>query len=448
MDFKTNLGVTLLLILFGVSFGACSEDLDQPEESSININNVGPDGKEDSGWLGADSFEVNATVVAVVQQEVEGAWEELATDETLQATLVDKQLKFIKTSAESYGWRFNQLAQEVVILSLTVEDGIATIEYQATIDMLGRYRGSLPDLEDIDPNVFSAKVPADPVGFRYADIAACSESDGSHSVSDYNFHYYFAPDKDMCALELNVAEVQITEVFDRPIVYPEYDLLMQDMGDGTVGFRAALVPNRGDEDPSSRFNAHATELEHELGLIGEDQEEGLFRRYIYRVDDVKIIIDLYDPTKLDWTNSFASSFRHRLGEYTLIHYNGHSSYGTKHLLDDPESFTDSYQIIVMHSCQSYAYYTRQVFRAKETAEDPTGFALADVVSTGKSSYPSGAPPVIRVLLESLMEGMTAIASGEREQAVDWNTIVERFESETWGDIMYGVAGVRTNTWQP
>jgi hypothetical protein len=103
---------------------------------------------------------------------------------------------------------------------------------------------------------------------------------------------------------------------------------------------------------------------------------------------------------------------------------------------------------MIHSCQSYAYYTRQVFRAKATAEDPSGFALADVIATGKSSYPTGSPPTVRVLLESLMDGMVAIDRGEPKSAPDWLGIAARMKGSTWGDIMYGVAGVRTNEWRP
>jgi hypothetical protein len=189
-------------------------------------------------------------------------------------------------------------------------------------------------------------------------------------------------------------------------------------------------------------------LEEEMKLEGVDSEDGAFRRYVYEKSGATMVIDLYNPTKVSWTEGFAGSFRERLSQYTLIHYNGHSSYGTKHLLDDPDSFTDSYQIIMMHSCQSYAYYARQVFRAKANEKDPSGFALADVVATGKSSFPSGSPPTVRVLLTSLMEGMAAINRGEGALAPDWLTITRRMKLATFGDIMYGVAGVRTNTWQP
>ena len=103
---------------------------------------------------------------------------------------------------------------------------------------------------------------------------------------------------------------------------------------------------------------------------------------------------------------------------------------------------------MMHSCQSYAYFTRQVFRAKATSFDPSGFDLADIIATGKSSYPSGAPKTLKVLLSSLMDGMIAIQRNRAADAPDWLTIAEGMKGATWGDILYGVAGVRTNRWLP
>ena len=74
--------------------------------------------------------------------------------------------------------------------------------------------------------------------------------------------------------------------------------------------------------------------------------------------------------------------------------------------------------------------------------------MADVVSTGKSSYPSGAPRTLNVLLGSLMDSMVDIHNGRARKAVDWITIAEGIKKSTWGDILYGVAGVRSNTWTP
>ncbi len=406
-------------------------------------------GKEDSGWLGADTYEVAVAIQGVVQQRATGEWSDLANDTEQQHKLVDSQLKFMKNTAEDQGWRFNQLADTVRVTGISTDQDTVVLEYEAITDMLGKMRGyNVPTLDDIDAREFSASVPLSPESIGFQDIRNCSKADDGHSAAAYNFHYYFQPKQPDCAMVLTDAKLTITQVFGRPKTYPEYDRLMQPSDDGFVGFSAALVPNRGDNDPLSRFSAHKRMLEDELDLQGEESPDGSFVRYQWIEGGVRMVIDLYNPTELPWMGNFASSFRKRLSNYTFVHYNGHSSYGTKNLLNDTESYSDGYQIIVMHSCQSYAYYTRQVFRAKATAADASGHALADVIATGKSSYPSGSPPTLRVLLTGLMDGMVAIDQGRPERATDWLTIAEEMKTSTWGDILYGVAGVRKNTWKP
>ncbi len=402
--------------------------------------------EKESGWVGADSYEVGALVHGTVTHNRMGEWADLPDDPTLQTRLIDLQLKFVKTTAEDRGWRFNQLSESVAVTSLQVSDDKVTIQYTAVIDMLGRLSGDVPKLGSLD-QYFTALVPVVPSGFTSHAMDGCAQADADHRGASYNFHYYFAPERSDCTIAMTEAEVEITEVFDRPRTYPEYDRLLQDLGGDKVGFRAALVPNRGDNDPMSRFNSHAEMLEVDLGLTGVVQPDG-FTRYEWNNNGATMIIDLYDPTQVGWGRGFEASFRERLKDYTFVHYNGHSSYGSKHLLDDPDAYSPDYQIIVMHSCQSYAYYTRQVFRAKATAQDPKGFDGADIIATGKSSYPSGAPKTLNVLLSHLMLGIEAVLNGQPAIAPDWITIAEKIKRSTWGDILYGVAGVRDNTWTP
>ena len=429
----------LKLLACGLILAGCADaPMDTQDGTSV----------KDSGWLGMDSYEVEAVVRGTVLHTATGDWADLAIDPSVQAKLVDKQVKFIKTTAEADGWRLNQLTDSVAVTKVVEEDGKVYIEYEAVIDMLNHLRGGAPTLSELARPKFDALVPLVPDGFTDEDLATCAKGDADHRVGHHNFHYYFKPDNSDCTLVLNTADVEITRVFDRPKVYPEYDKLLQPMDSGRKGFMAALVPNRGDNDPMSRFDAHALMLTRDLGLEGKEMEGGLYHRYSYVLGDAEIIIDLYDPTQVGWGRGFAENFRDQLSKYTFLHYNGHSNYGNKHLLDDPKAFSQDYQIIMMHSCQSYAYYSRQVFRAKATAADPSGFANADVIATGKSSYPSGSPKTLREIFTSLMIGLDMVLAGQPQDAPDWLTISERMSNSTWGDILYGIAGVRTNTWRP
>jgi hypothetical protein len=240
------------------------------------------------------------------------------------------------------------------------------------------------------------------------------------------------------------ASLQITRVHPVRTVYPEYDRLLGQLDDeGHVGFKAALLPNLGDDDPDGRFKRHRRMLEAKLNLTGQLSSDGKYVRYIWTEGSVQMIIDLYDPTK-GW---FTSTFRKALGDYQLVFYNGHSNYGTQPFLTDADAFSDKYQIIMMHACRTYAYYTRQVFRAKATSDDPTGFSLADVVASGRSTSPYDSPRTLEPLLSSLMDGIVATHGGEPRKAPTWLSIITKMNEKTW-DKLYGVAGVRSNTWQP
>jgi hypothetical protein len=237
--------IFLAHILFAASLAAaCGQEASAPAETApASVEDAG--GKTDSGWLASDTFEVNAVVWSTASQQAVGEWEGLGTDEILQTKLVDNQIKFIKNTAESHGWRFNQLAEQVIVFSVeTTEDNVVQIEYAAIVDMLGRLvRGKAPTLDQITPRTFDASVPTDPVGFSLEEVKTCARADDGHSPAEYNFHYYFRPELDGCQLPLTKASVEITEVFERPVVFPEYDQLLQTLDNDRVGFTAALVPN-------------------------------------------------------------------------------------------------------------------------------------------------------------------------------------------------------------
>jgi hypothetical protein len=307
----------------------------------------------------------------------------------------------------------------------------------------------VPAVDELDHRELSLRLPLRPYDFpRDGDRLSprCVATDLPYPLGTDLYHAYYAPDRAGCDWETTDASLMIDRVLRRADAYPEYDQLMKDMGDGTVGFRAALVPTVGDDDPWSQFDAHRRMLETELGLRGDWDTSRRYRRYQWSQGPVRIEIDLFVPTAYD----FVDTFHEALARYEIVHYSGHSSFGTKDLLTNHDAYADGYQIIVMHGCQSYPYYVRQVFRAKMTDEDPTGHAGADVVATGANSYPQGAPPVAKFLLQELMTSLTGLTHGYRVEARSWLSIVGRMETRIPGatSVHYGVAGVRGNRWQP
>ena len=113
---------------------------------------------------------------------------DLETNRDQQQQLIDLQIKFIKTTAEKEGWRLNQLSEAMGRKGPLRETEHA--ELQADIDMLGRLRGSVPRLEQLDNPVFAAKLPTVPEGFSYTEMTECSKVDDDHSVRPYNFHLF------------------------------------------------------------------------------------------------------------------------------------------------------------------------------------------------------------------------------------------------------------------
>ncbi|MCA9672762.1 MAG: hypothetical protein KC503_44520 [Myxococcales bacterium] len=412
-------------------------------------------GKSDTGWVADTSFEVGASFAARVSHAATGTYEGLATDRALQERLVDEHIKFGKTGAAKNGYHLNQLAESVVIENVEQEGDIVTITYVAKVDLVrGRARGSaLPALEDLPHQRQTLTLPADPVGIYSRTGRDCVRGYEGHSVSEQNVYYYFAPDNDACSEPMTQATLLITGVYPERKVYPEYDRLLSavDGADNTFGFRAAILPNYGDGNLSERFDRHKRMLEDRLRLEGTPADDGAYVRYLYerKASDestVRITIDLYDPTK---SGGFTTRFRKALGEYQLVFYNGHSQYGTQPFLTEADAFSDQYQIVMMHSCRSYPYYARQIFRAKATQADRTGFVAADVVATGESSYATDSPYALQPLLEKLLQGIVAAREGgERaRRAPDWIDIVrEMNDVNRW--VLYGAAGVRANAWQP
>lgn len=407
-----------------------------------------PGGKTDTGWIADTSYEVGADLEGTIVREASGTYSDLATDRALQEQLVDGQVKFGKTTMADHGYHLNQLAEKVEIVDTTETDGKVTITYRAQVDLVhSKWKSDpVPSLEDLDQLEFEVMLPLNPEGVYNRNHEDCAEGWGDHSLADYNYYYYFAPDNQGCEEALHSGKLTIREVYPVSTVYPEYDRLLGrlDQDAGTVGFRAAILPNSGDDDPLSRFNVHKQMIEDKLGLTGEEQEDGKYVRYKWAGTGTSaMVIDLYNPQK-GW---FTTTFRKALGEYQLVFYNGHSAYGTQPFLTQADAFSKDYQIVMMHSCRSYPYYARQVFRAKATDDDPTGFVAADVVATGESSYPDDSPRTLRPLLEGLHQGISAVHDGREDEAPSWQSIVARMNNAAWG-ILYGAAGVRSNQWQP
>ena len=396
--------------------------------------------QDDTEWIGANSVEVNATIKSSLTRQATGRYAELATDEELQAEVIGTHVTYAKNPLEDSRFYLNMEPDKILSVAVTVEGDMVTLSYEASIDMV--YPGGNADsVQDLSVRHVDALVPKDPVDVFARGGTECASDYGDYTLNESKYFYYFDAQKSGCPVEMVDASIDLVSVYPNPTVYPEYDRLLGDMGDGTKGFRAAILPNRGDDDPMDRYNKHRTELNRALGMEPAPQDG--FERYNWTKDGVTIVVDLFDPTD-GW---FASDFHQALSNYQLVFYNGHSNYGNQPFLDKPEVYSDEYQIIGMHSCKSYSYYAHQVATGKATADDPTGWRNADMIATGRSSYPGDSPFVLAALLDGLMNGLRAVTAGTPLEAPSWQDIGEDMR-DVAPYILYGVAGARHNAWQP
>lgn len=364
----------------------------------------------------------------------------LASDQTQQEKLVDLQVKFAKVFFHDRNMLLNQVPEKVSISSVKRDGTNISITYSAVIDILLPVKDNPPTLESLGTTSFSVPLPESPVNVLQRAKQACAKID---NPTEANYYYYFMPQKEGCRLPLTNVQVAFKKIYPIPgKIYPEYDKLALNLNEHGVGFHAAIIPDSEDTDGLGRYNAHIAPFKDE-GLVGIPSADQTYTRFVWKNGPASIVIDVYNPTKDDPE----SIFKRALGKYEYVFFNGHSVYGTREFVADRRAFTSGYQIVVLHSCRSYPYYARQVFKAKSSEKDPTGFALADVVATGETSYPWDSPVIMMITLRNLLAGVTTVAQKTREAAPDWVSISAEMNDEA-PNIFYGIAGVRTNTWRP
>lgn len=426
------------LLLLGVvsAAAACSP---APETATP----LGGGGKADTGWVASDTYELGAELSSALTHLASGAYAELATNRRLQEELIDVQLKYAKNALKKHGYQLNQLADEIRSIAVSEDGGRVTLTYRAAVDMIARRSPSqsFPTLEEIEDRELTADLPLDPVGVYDRAGEDCARDWSPYTLSEQKYYYYFASDKEGCGdkLELTEGQIRIETVYPDRTAYPEYDQLLRDLGGGTLGFTAALLPT--DDNGQTQFEEHKTMIEERLGLKEtlEELESGKINRYTWTGPDGAVArIDLYNPAKY-W--AYWSTFHEASKTYDVVYYDGHSNYGTYDIVNDESYFHDRYQIMMLDGCRSYTYYARQYFKAKG------GFEKADMVGTGESAPFYVASRVSYRLLRGLIDGVAALQSGEEDKAPSWQAISAAMNGDCY-DVLYGAAGVRDNDWQP
>ena len=444
-------------------------------------------GKEDTGYVGDRAIELEATLSSRVVIALSAKTDEARTAELERAKTSPRAVFWAAVTSQIKHGRI-QLRRETFQLNLergdatygtpeAVETGIA-VDFSIDVDTLVKLK-DLP--EDQDPAGLVGKktalqLPLDPVAVFEAGGAACaSNDDGSALAEDahleaVNYFYYFDPDRESCKLAdeglLHAASFEVRSSLDATEAYPELDLLADDGELSMVAVFGQIKHGelqRWDwgwiayEDFADALRAQGFTRTDQLG---DEESFGEVLEKTYP-GDLRVSVSLYNPVSVaeDRDRSEVDAlFKELLKDNELIYYNGHSFYGSLSVLRDADAFPkDTYQIVFMDSCWSYAYYTKQVFQSKTTDADLDGMKWADVVNNTEPGI-TGSHETAFLLWRYLFEAASAHRAGESTRPYSWLNLIrfmnqsadERASRRTTHTApeIYGVSGARDNAYQP
>jgi hypothetical protein len=472
--------IAWLLVLGGL--WGCAEELGPDVEEPLDTPPIEddlvsptPGGKYDTGYLSTLASELEANFAGTVRidvsnltpEEREAELQRLTADTWSVRRLVDRQVKFAKNQINGEQLHLNLSSSDLTLSeSELTESGHIVIHYTTTVETLVSHEELAEagtSIEAVLNSEFTAVVPDQPDRMASAVGAACLEEEHS-DAQDYNYFYYYAPEREGCAeamtgagIERVEARLTVRNLAPSKTVFPEYDQLVADGRIDVVVFFGAAdhdwEPGEWDWGTYQRDNL-ARDLRNRGFELVDSEEGDLYRRTVGElVENVRII----GPETLKLLRDDSDGlFRRHVSASEIVFYNGHSFYGSLGVLDDDELYPGHYQIFFMNSCWSYEYYTKQIFSHNATEADPDGWLLADVVNDTESGWFHNMGAMSRILLTNLLKGAeTGGVEGDRYYT--WDRIIGAMNEEAISSQssrgsksheIYGVSGVRTNRFDP
>jgi len=477
----------VLWIAAGLALAMCTSDGGGPvgEYESMDFETF-VDGKEDTGYVSNKAAELEATLSSRVYIDQTGRTpEEIAQfAESLRTasrwTLEDHtspQIKYGRNALKSEKLDLNLERGEPTILDVQTAESGVWLSFSLAIESLVKFKdleeqGLTPaDLVGKQINFLLPAVPA--AVFTKGGAACATDPDGGEldpsELTEENFFYYYDPVKEGCPLvhgtDLVDAVYTITSSLDTTSVYPEYDLLTQDKKITMTALFGQIT--HGDlTDGDWGWIAYRQFLGYftSAGFTRSQTFENNFGEQIRKTyaGGLEVIVDFYTPEALkdhrprDEVNAL---FMDVIKNHEIVYYNGHSFYGSLSVLDNPEAYPDqTYQIIFMDSCWSYAYYTKQVFESKSTEDDPDGMKWADVVNNTEPGI-TGSHQTAFVLYKNIFEGASKFMQEVAPVKYSWNNLIVYMNDDAerrarWYDPdkfhaeIYGASGVSKNCFNP
>jgi len=480
----SSLMVMSLAFLYPVVFSACGGGT--AEEFEPLDFEAFVDGKEDTGYLSNKAAELEARLTSKVYIDMSG--QSQAEIEQFAAGLPDAsrwtlqkytspQLKYARNPLKGEELDLNLERGDPEVLTVTTDSNGVWLEYANSIESLAKFK----ELEDkgLTPADLVGKqidllLPAEPEGvFETGSMACASDPDGDElheeDLNDDNYFYYFDPAKDGCPLQVGSglveARYEIISSLDTASVYPEFDLLTRDKKITMVNLFGQIT--HGDLEDSDwgwrAYDRFKRDFEYEGFEVTATFDDNFGHRLEKTYPGgLQVVANFYTPEALkdhrprDEVNQL---FMQAIHDHEIVYYNGHAFYGSLTVLDDPAAYPEeTYQIIFMDACWSYAYYTKQVFENKIGQDDPDGMRYADVVNNTEPGI-TGSHETAWLLYENLFEGASEYVQGDAPSKYSWNNLIvymndsaERrarwYDPEKFHAEIYGASGVTGNCFNP
>ncbi len=459
----------VLAMLLGVAGCTGDEPAATPAEEDDLVPASG--GKEDTGYLSSLATELQGEFVGELRLDLSAMSEsertayvsDLQSNTWTLRSLVDSQLNYAKNQLNAEKLHLNLGSAEVWADAVALEGTTLRVTYRTPSETIVSFEeleaAGIQDPQSLTERVFNARVPFDPRDVFAKAGETCATGFDAGSLADYNYFYYWDPGKAGCTIGIADATYTIKSLLPASATYPEYDRLRADgkvtvsVFFGAAGHEETVNPY----DEGMRNWRNFTKMLRDRGFKkGANLTPGV--RYSRRRANLDEIVDVVSPEDLHALNEDTDGvFTRALQEHEVMIYDGHSFYGSLGVLEDRANYPeDTYQIIFMNSCWSYEYYTRQVFAAKATPEDPEGWLGADVVNNTEAAWFLNMADETRILLTNLFAGAeTGGKDGNRYYTwaninADMNDLaIQRWQSYGLkSHEIYGVSGVRTNRWDP
>jgi hypothetical protein len=459
----------LILVLAASGCNKEEEELIIPPEADDLVADQAS--KSDTGYMSTLATELEGEFVGELRIDLSAM-----TPEERQATLGEYQSSSYKVKEAALNqvkYGKNKINAEQLHMNLysdvieaetieLVDETVLRVAYKVRLESIVSHE----ELEKADKSIDSilanpqttVQLPADPTDLFNRIGDKCAEGFDEGSLGDYNYFYYFKPDKEGCDIPLVTGTFTVSSLAPPDTTYPEYDRLV---ADNKVTVFIVFGAAEHEEEVSTwdwgmrEWRDFKSYMQSRGFSKVEDLNPGeRFRRLQGGIEE---IIDIVAPTDIYHNPESDNIFKRGIAEHEIILYNGHSFYGSLNVLRDCTVYpADTYQIVYMGSCWSYEYYTRQIFECKKNEGDPFGWDLADVVNDTESGWFHNNAEFSRILLTNIFAGVET-GGKDGDKYFTWHNIVSAMNKQavdTWRssgtethEIM-GVSGVKNNRYDP